>query len=455
VCKFHIEGYHQLTSFAENTLLHCLNIANAVAWVATPDLIEHLPATDDLKMVKTSIQLNIGSFDKVNPDERFISVSQADLNSTLVTVKTVSRTLRHIAALIYTSGTSGRPKAVSVKNWQLILTSTPTDLDVRNPKRYLPIRTYSCLPLFHATCLFTGLMYSAGNSGTFCLARKFTASGFSRALVESRATRMLYVGEICRYLLKAPPSPYDRAHECHVAVGNGLTKDVWTRFMDRFGIEEIREFYRSTEGIAKFDNWSRGVLGAGKIGFQGHLYRRLNKHTILIRYDTNTEAPWRDPKTGFCVPARLGEPGEAIGIVTNMDVYPEYLNNPKANEEKLIANVFKKGDLYQRMGDLLVNERSGWISFRDRTGDTYRWNGENVSAGEVREHIAHIPGVTDVTVHAVKLDGYDGQAGAAAITLVPSAQGQEDVFAEQLSLSLKKSGLAAYQLPRLIRFIEQ
>ncbi len=73
---------------------------------------------------------------------------------------------------------------------------------------------------------------------------------------------------------------------------------------------------------------------------------------------------------------------------------------------------------------------------RDRDGSRlkieqathYRWNGENVSAGEVREHIARTPGVTDVTIHAVKLDGYDGRAGAAAITLAPSAQRKEDTF---------------------------
>jgi acyl-CoA synthetase (AMP-forming)/AMP-acid ligase II len=138
-----------------------------------------------------------------------------------------------------------------------------------------------------------------------------------------------------------------------------------------------------------------------------------------------------------------------------MDFYHEYLNNKKANEEKLIANVFKKGDLYQRMGDLLVNEKSGWVSFRDRTGDTYRWNGENVSAGEVREHIARVPGVIDATVHAVKLDGYDGQAGAAAITLAAADRHQEEDFAHQLCRRLIKSGLTTYQMPRLIRFIEQ
>ncbi|KIW01363.1 hypothetical protein, variant 2 [Verruconis gallopava] len=444
------------TALRNETLLHCLGVANASVLVATPDLIEHVvPVLKEDRMATSCLSLNVGSFSDDLSDDRFISVTQKQLSATAVRVQTVPRALKDIGALIYTSGTSGKPKAVSIKNWLLILTSTTTDLDARFPERYKPLRTYSCLPLFHGTCFFTGLLYSAGNSGSFCLARKFSASGFSRSLVESGATRTLYVGELCRYLLKAAPSPHDRAHRCRVAVGNGLSNDVWLKFMERFGIEEIREFYRSTEGLAKFDNCSRGRQGAGKVGFQGPIYRNFNRDTVLVRYDPDTEMPWRDPKTGFCVRAKIGEPGEAIGLVRNMDFYHEYLNNPKANEEKLLANVFKKGDLYQRMGDLLVNESSGWVSFRDRTGDTYRWNGENVSAGEVREHISRIPGVIDVTVYAVKLSGYDGQAGAAAITLATGYRGQEDKFAEQLYPRLKKSGLTSYQLPRLVRFIEQ
>ena len=406
-------------------------------------------------MPKICVKFNMGSFVDTKSHPSFLPITEENLRSTKVVVQTVPRTIKDVGAIIYTSGTSGKPKGVAIKNWLLILVSTPTDWDVRYSKRYRPIRTFSCLPLFHGTCFFTGLMYSAGTSGTFCLGRKFSASGFSKALVDSRATRMLYVGEICRYLLRAAPSPYDKAHNCKVAVGNGLSKDVWLKFKERFGIEEIREFYRSTEGIAKFDNLSRGVAGAGKVGFQGPLYRIFNKHTFLVRYDPATESPWRDPKTGFCKVARRGEPGEAIGVVTNMDVYHAYINNPAANNEKLIADVFRKGDLYQRMGDLLVNETSGWVSFQDRTGDTYRWNGENVSAGEVREHISRIPGVADVTVYGVKLPGYDGQAGAAAITLAPEHRTQEQDFASALCGKLKKSGLTNYQIPRLIRFIEQ
>ena len=336
---------------------------------------------------------------------RITNISPVDLSlaSSHHSVIPPKRNLADVFCLIYTSGTSGKPKAVCVRNHLLTVVSTPLTLDVNNAKKYFPLRTFACLPLFHGTCLFTGLCYSAGTSQTFCLGRKFSATGFTAALVESRATRMLYVGELCRYILKAPESPNDTQHAVICASGNGLSRDVWMRFKRRFNIPEIREFYRSTEGLAKFDNFGTGLAMAGRVGFEGLIAHRFANATFLVKYDPDTEEPWRDPKTGFCVRAKAGEPGEAIGRILNIQTYPDYLNNPEANEKKVIRDVFQKGDMFQRMGDLLVRDKDGWVSFVERVGDTYRWQGENVSSGEVKEHISRFPEVHEVVVHGIRL----------------------------------------------------
>lgn len=390
-----------------------MRVAEAGVLITTPDLMQH--AHDmfaETGMMMHTICLNMSSFDACETSSESAFSNTLHISATSLTTSThlapqprPKRSLKDIACLVYTSGTSGKPKAVTIKNILLVVTSTPTSIDISNRSRYYPLRTYASLPLFHGTCLFTGLCYSVGNSATFCLGRKFSASRFSRDLVASGATRMLYVGELCRYLLKAPPSRHDTLHRCIVASGNGLQRDIWERFKTRFAIPEIREFYRSTEGIAKFDNLGVGPVGAGCVGFAGPVGRWREDDTFLVRYDTVTEAPWRDPRTGFCVKARLGEPGEAIGRVRSYDLYLEYLNNPQANAEKLIRDVFKKGDLFQRTGDLLVRDRDGWVRFHDRSGDTFRWQGENVSAGEVREHISRLPNVIDASVYGVKLEG--------------------------------------------------
>ena len=149
--------------------------------------------------------------------------------------------------------------------------------------------------------------------------------------------------------------------------------------------------------------------------------------------------------------------------------------NEGATEEKLLRDVFQKGDLFQRTGDLVVQDESGWVRFQDRVGDTFRWKGENVSAGEIRDHICRIEGVHDAVVYGVKLSGYvsrlsfsllfgkiglltvytryDGQAGAAGITL--ESPEVETELMSTLCKALKKKGVPSYALPRLVRLTEK
>jgi len=308
------------------------------------------------------------------------------------------------------------------------------------------------MPLFHGTTFFTAMCSSVGTSGCFCLGRKFSARNFWKDVTESRSTRILYVGELCRFLLATPPGEYDRKHGCIVAMGNGLPQDIWMAFKNRFGVPEVREFYRSTEGLAKWDNRHLGRgPGVGKVGFAGPLRRMLEADQVIVRFDYDSEKPFRDPVTGFCIPARVNEPGEVIARIKSSATYPEYLGNPAATNEKILTDVFVRGDQWQRSGDLLVQERSGWVRFVDRVGDTFRWKGENVSASEVAAYISALPHVQDVIVAGKQLSGYDGQAGVAAIALEPSTPpGGVESLMRDLCANLRRRGLPLYALPRFV-----
>lgn len=388
-----------INKFPDDTFIHCLNVSGSKFIISTPDLSQFVCA--DLP----HLAFNLTSFEGVSTGPVEL-ITASDLQQYSPSgLQPAKRTPRDLTALIYTSGTTGKPKACAVRNMMAMITSTPLSTDVNNPSKYYPLRTYSSLPLFHGTAFFTGLCYSVGNAGTLCLRRKFSASQFWKDVHDSKATRILYIGELCRYLLSTPPSPYDRNHNCIVGTGNGLRGEIWEKFRERFGVPEVREFYRSTEGIAKFDNHGVGAWGAGKVGFSGPIRRFLEDDTFIVKYDTETEMPYRDPKTGFCVRARLGEEGEAIGRVRDRGLLTEYLQNENATEGKLLRDVFQKGDLFQRTGDLVVQDHSGWVKFQDRVGDTFRWKGENVSAGEIRDHICRIEGIHDAVVYGVKLAG--------------------------------------------------
>ncbi|KAL5336203.1 hypothetical protein BJX70DRAFT_400851 [Aspergillus crustosus] len=432
----------------DDTFVHCLNVSSSKLIISTPDLSQFV--CSDLP----HLSLNISSFDGISPVSELITPTQLQQYSPSKVTPT-KRTPSDLSALIYTSGTTGKPKACAIRNMMAMVTSIPLSLDVNNPSRYLPVRTYCSLPLFHGTAYFTGLCYSVGTAGTLCIRRKFSASKFWKDVHDSGATRILYIGELCRYLMATAPSPYDQYHSCIVAAGNGLRGDIWERFRERFNVPEIREFYRSTEGIAKYDNFGFGSWGAGKVGFSGPIKRLFEDDTIIVKYDTDTELPYRDPKSGFCVRANIGEEGEAIGRVRNRGLLTEYLKNEGATEKKLLRDVFEKGDIFQRTGDLLVQDFDGWVKFQDRVGDTFRWKGENVSAGEIRDHISAIAGVHDAVVYGVKLTAYDGQAGAAGITLEDPSESAAADFMSTLHAELKKKGVPSYAIPRLVRLTEK
>ncbi|KUL83456.1 hypothetical protein ZTR_10956 [Talaromyces verruculosus] len=443
------------TNLRDQTFKHCLNISSSKLIISTPDLAAFVKSDDIPRFT-----FNISSFDSVADVPADITQITAETLSQLpatdvAAIAPAKRAPPDLAVLIYTSGTTGNPKACAIRNSMTLVTSTPLPKDTRNPSKYYPMRIYSSLPLFHGTAFFSGLCYSVGNGGTLCLRRKFSASQFWKDVHDSRATRVLYIGELCRYLLASPPSPFDKNHNCVVAYGNGLRGEIWEKFSERFNVAEIREIYRSTEGVARFDNFYGGSWGAGAVGFHGPLRQFFEQDTYLIKFDLETEQPYRDPKTGFCVKVGAGEEGEAIGRVRTRQSLTEYLHNNEATEKKLLTDVFEKGDLFQRMGDLLVRDHDGWIRFGDRVGDTFRWKGENVSAGEVRDHICRMENVQDAVVYGVKLKNYDGQAGAAGITLERRTPETEAAAIKNLWTFLRSQGVPTYAIPRLVRVTKE
>ncbi|KAE8454626.1 hypothetical protein EG329_000249 [Mollisiaceae sp. DMI_Dod_QoI] len=405
------------TALKSETLSHCIKVANTKVVIATPDLVNNVPSaigSNALEIFSINLSFISPSTQTQDQETPYTVISPSDLTPTSLSSlptpppqaqEPPNTTTSSIYLLLFTSGTTGPPKAVSIPKLYLPILATHSSLDLRNPSKYLPIRTYSCLPLFHATALL-GFVSAMGTSSCYCISRHFSASKFSRELCLSRATRMMYVGEICRYLLAAPPSPSDKNHTCIVALGNGLQKDVWERFQTRFLIPEIREVYRSSEGLYKFDNLYGGKAAAGNVGFQGWIGRGLENDTFLLRVDPETGDLWRDSRTGFCVEAGDGEPGEAVARVGSLVVgYPAYFGDREATEGKLVRDVFCKGDLFQRSGDLLVREGSGWVRFLERVGETWRWKGENVSAGEVKRFMVEVEGVFDIVVCGMRIDG--------------------------------------------------
>lgn len=273
---------------------------------------------------------------------------------------------------------------------------------------------------------------------------------------ETEATAMQYIGEMCRYLTVAPPTPYDRAHKIRVAFGNGLRQDVWQPFKDRFGLDTIVELYGATEGIGALLNVSRNNFSQGAIGRTSLVSGFLsNLSQALLKFDHEADEPWRDPKTGLCKRSAYDEAGEFVAKLDPRavdDKFLGYLGNEKATNSKIFRDVFAKGDAWYRTGDLMRQDREGRMWFVDRIGDTFRWKGENVSTAEVSEALGSHPAVSEANVYGVALPGHDGRAGCAAV-LLREGQTLSDAQGQSLAAHVRKQ-LPKYAVPLFLRLVK-
>jgi len=361
-------------------------------------------------------------------------------------------------ALVYTSGTTGMPKAAVITHGRMFNAGCLFSLmyGLRSTDRI-----YTVLPLYHSAggMVGAGMMLYMGAS--MVLREKFSATAFWPDCCEHRCTVVQYIGELCRYLLLAKPHPLERRHSVRLAVGNGLRPDVWGPFQDRFGISEVGEFYGSTEGNAALFNWCRHRRARGAVGRMGTASRSLGIMP-LVRFDEATEEVVRGPG-GRCVPCVPGEAGELLGLIAPGDPTREfkgYLGNKEGTAKKVLRGVFRPGDAYFRTGDLLRRDEAGYFYFVDRIGDTFRWKGENVATTEVTEAFAGVKGVAEAIVYGVLVPGHDGRAGMASLVLdAPASEGawthdqvERIVDLEALAMTLKKR-LPAYAVPAFLRIL--
>ncbi|KFV13476.1 Long-chain fatty acid transport protein 1, partial [Tauraco erythrolophus] len=323
---------------------------------------------------------------------------------------------------IYTSGTTGMPKAAIVvhSRYYRIAAFGYYAYGMR-PEDVL----YNCLPLYHSA----GNIMGVGQ----CLIHGLTV--VIRTVFLCLLLQIIqYIGEICRYLLNQPVRESENQHRVRLAVGNGLRPTIWEEFARRFRIKQVGEFYGATEcncSIANLD---------GKVGACGFNSRILpNVYPIrLVKVNEDTMEPIRDSR-GLCVPCRPGAP------LRRFDGYV----SESATSKKIAHNVLRKGDQAYLSGDVLVMDDLGYMYFRDRSGDTFRWRGENVSTTEVEGALSHILNQTDVAVYGVEVPGVEGKAGMAAVA-DPDARVNPNVLYREL-----QKVLPPYARPVFLRLLPQ
>jgi fatty-acyl-CoA synthase len=320
-------------------------------------------------------------------------------------------TIEDKALFIFTSGTTGLPKAANINHFRLMLAANGfAGVMNTGPDDVM----YDCLPMYHTSggVLATGATLVGG--GRVFIRERFSAREFWDDVALEGCTLFMYIGELCRYLVNSPPHPLERDHRLRLCCGNGLRPDIWTAFQSRFAIPHILEFYAATEGNVSLFNIEGKPGAVGRIPW----FLRSRFQTKIVRYDVERQAPVRNVR-GFCEEAAAGEVGEALGRIFYDPSKPagrfEGYSNTADNEAKILRNVFAAGDTWFRSGDLMRQDADGYFYFADRIGDTFRWKGENVSTTEIAEVMGVFSGVREANVYGIEVPGHEGRAGMAAI----------------------------------------
>ncbi|KAI1486489.1 fatty-acyl-CoA synthase [Biscogniauxia mediterranea] len=358
------------------------------------------------------------------------------------------------ASLMYTSGTTGLPKAVVLtRAREMGMSLGRADVLPLKPGD----RMYTCLPLYHGAAHGLCVAPCVGNGAAVVLSRKFSHKTFWPEVHASRATHIQYVGELCRYLVNAAPGPLDRGHSVRMAWGNGMRPDVWERFRERFGIECINELYAATDGMLFCANANRGPFTRGAIALRGPLWHLLNgRGERRARIDPDTQELARGAD-GLCAP---GEPGETLARMDAADPdrgTPTYFGNHEAAVRRRASGVFAPGDLWFRSGDVMRLDAEGRLYFVDRLGDTFRWRSENVSTSEVADAVGLFPRVAEANVYGVLVPNADGRAGCAAVVLRDGEgdAGGKVAFDWEEFTAHCRANLPRYALPLFVRVVRQ
>ena len=315
--------------------------------------------------------------------------------------------------LIFTSGTSGEPKAVRV-----------THEKVAFPGRMLADRFglgaadtfYLSMPLFHSNAVMAGWAVAAAAGGSIALRRKFSASQFIPDVRRYGATYANYVGKPLSYILATPERDDDADNPLKFLYGNeGAPRDL-DRFAKRFGVVVVDGF-GSTEGgvsIARTPDTPEGSLGP------------LTDEVAIVDVDTGEPCP----------PGRVGELVNPKG----RGQFRGYYRDQEAEDQRMAGGMYHSGDL-------AYCDEDGFIYFAGRLGDWMRVDGENLGTAPIERILLRHNDVTEVAVYPIP-DPAVGDRVMAALALRPGARFDPEAFRAFLG---EQSDLGPKQWPSFVR----
>lgn len=326
--------------------------------------------------------------------------------------------------MIFTSGTSGEPKAVEVPHSTVLFAGGAL------VARYElgPADTcYLAMPLFHSNAVYAGWSVALG-AGAAMAPAAFSATSFLPDIRRYGATYMNYVGKPLAYILATAEQPDDADNPLRIAFGNEAADRDIDAFGRRFGCT-VWDGFGSTETaviITRLENTPAGSIGQG---FPG---------VAIYDPDTGKECEIAE----FDADGKLTNAEAATGELVNTSgsgLFRGYYNDPAATDERLRGGIYWSGDLAYRDAD-------GWIYLAGRTADWMRVDGENLTTAPIERILLRLPEINRVAVYPVP-DELVGDQVMAAVVLQDDAVLTPQAFGEFLAA---QSDLSPKAWPRYV-----
>lgn len=337
--------------------------------------------------------------------------------------------LRREAAMLYTSGTTGRPKGCVLSNLYFLhagewYRKTGGLCELRDGERMI-----TPLPLFHMNAMACSSMAMLSVGGCLTNLDRFHPSSWWDSVRESKATCLHYLGVMPSILMAAQESSDDRAHQIRFGFGAGVVQELHAPFEARFGFPLV-------------EAWAMTETGVGAVVCANRLPRKVGK-SVLGRPEDDVEVRIVTDEGREAEP---DEPGELLvrhgGDDPKFGFFTEYYRDPDATAAAWEGGWFHTGDVVKRDAD-------GDMVFVDRKKNVIRRSGENIAAVEVESTLMAHSAITNVAVAAVP-DDIRGDEVFACI--VPAAEGSQELADEIVSWCLTQ--LAYYKAPAYVSFVD-
>lgn len=332
--------------------------------------------------------------------------------------------------LLFTSGTSGAPKACLCSQGRLARIGTIVTQMFQITADDV---CYLAMPLFHSNALMAGWGPALAAGATSALRDRFSASQFLPDVRRFGVTYFNYVGKPLSYILATPEQPDDADNTLRRCFGNEAAEADVARFAERFGCT-VQDAYGSTEGgaaVSRTPDTPRGALGRAMPG------------TVILDPETGEECP----RAEFDEHGRLSNAEEAIGEMVAQNGatgFEGYWRNDDAERARVKNGWYWTGDLAYRDAD-------DFFYFAGRDYDWLRVDGENFAAAPVEAILQRHPDVVLASVYAVP-DTVVGDQVMTTLLLLPGASFDPADFADFLS---RQQDLGTKWAPRYVRVTEE